>query len=97
MAMNSWNLSRRDFLKQASAFALTSGVVLRQAVAQTAGDNKFVTAETAFGRIRGIDENGVKIFKGVPYGAGTSGRNRFMPPLRSGEMDGREGRARIRS
>ena len=48
MAMNSWNPSRRDFLKQASAFALTSGVVLRQAVAQTAGDNKFVTVETAF-------------------------------------------------
>lgn len=81
MAMNSWNPSRRDFLKQASVFALTSGVVLRQAVAQTAGDNKFVTAETALGRIRGIDENGVKIFKGVPYGADTSGRNRFMPPL----------------
>ena len=50
MAMNSWNPSRRDFLKQASVFALTSSVVLRQAVAQTAGDNKFVTAETAFGR-----------------------------------------------
>jgi len=81
MAMNSWYPSRRDFLKQASAFALTSGVVLRQAVAQTAADNKFVTAETAFGRIRGNDENGVKIFKGVPYGADTSGRNRFMPPL----------------
>ena len=66
MAMNSWYPSRRDFLKQTSAFALTSGVVLRQAVAQTAGDPKFVTAETAFGRIRGVDENGVKIFKGVP-------------------------------
>ena len=39
MAMNSWYPSRRDFLKQASVFALTSGVVLRQAVAQTAADN----------------------------------------------------------
>src|SRR5262245_37920209 len=81
MAMNSWYHSRRDFLKQASALALTSGVVLRQAVAQTAGDKKFVMAETAFGRIRGIDDNGVKIFKGVPYGADTSGRSRVMPPL----------------
>jgi para-nitrobenzyl esterase len=36
--------------------------------------------ETNTGRLRGTLENGVAAFKGVPYGADTSGENRFMPP-----------------
>ena len=36
--------------------------------------------ETSSGRIRGFKRNGVYIFKGVPYGASTSGSRRFMPP-----------------
>src|SRR5579863_124942 len=36
--------------------------------------------ETASGRIRGYVRNGIYAFKGVPYGADTSGANRFMPP-----------------
>ena len=35
---------------------------------------------TKYGKIRGIADGSVKIFKGVPYGAPTSGANRFMPP-----------------
>jgi para-nitrobenzyl esterase len=36
--------------------------------------------ETSVGKIRGFKRNGIYIFKGVPYGASTSGANRFMPP-----------------
>jgi para-nitrobenzyl esterase len=39
-------------------------------------------AETSAGKIRGFRRNGVYIFKGVPYGASTSGAGRFMPPAK---------------
>ena len=70
--------SRRDFLKQASLLAAVSGTTLRSA---RGADQKFVVAETAFGKIRGTDVEGIKTFKGVPYGASTAGKNRFMPPV----------------
>jgi para-nitrobenzyl esterase len=41
---------------------------------------RFVEAATTLGRIRGADIGGIKTFKGIPYGASTAGRNRFLPP-----------------
>lgn len=40
----------------------------------------FFTVETRQGRVEGIDNVGIKEFKGIPYGADTGGANRFMPP-----------------
>lgn len=37
-------------------------------------------AQTEYGKIQGYQMNGIYTFLGVPYGANTSGRNRFMPP-----------------
>ncbi|MFO1159787.1 MAG: carboxylesterase/lipase family protein [Reyranellaceae bacterium] len=36
--------------------------------------------ETASGRVVGLTDKGVHVFKGIPYGASTAGANRFMPP-----------------
>jgi para-nitrobenzyl esterase len=41
----------------------------------------FVEVQTQYGRLRGRDEDGIKVFRGVHYGASTAGKNRFMPPV----------------
>jgi len=43
------------------------------------GDN-IAVADTQHGKVRGYVLRGIHYFLGVPYGADTSGANRFMPP-----------------
>ena len=43
------------------------------------GDN-IAVAETQYGKVRGYRLRGINYFLGIPYGADTSGENRFMPP-----------------
>jgi para-nitrobenzyl esterase len=53
---------------------------LATATGRAATTDIFPIVETAEGRLRGLVSGGIKVFKGVPYGADTSGRNRFRPP-----------------
>jgi para-nitrobenzyl esterase len=77
--------TRREFLKYTSAFAASGSVLLHELRAQ---DPKFVIADTTYGKIRGVDNNGIKVFKGIPYGAGTGGANRFMAPAEPAKWTG---------
>lgn len=43
------------------------------------GDN-IAIAETKYGKVKGFILRGIFNFRGIPYGADTSGKNRFMPP-----------------
>ena len=45
------------------------------------GDN-IAVANTEYGKIRGFVLRGINQFLGIPYGADTSGKNRFMPPVK---------------
>jgi para-nitrobenzyl esterase len=73
--------SRRTFVKQASLLlaGAQAGPWLKLAAA---ADTASVVAETSAGKVRGLEVQGIKIFKGVPYGGTTAGKNRFMPPTK---------------
>ena len=75
--------SRRYFLKQSGLLVAASSFSW-PALAQ--GDP--VVAETTYGRVRGTEVSGIKIFKGIPYGATTTGQNRFMPPVAPAKWSG---------
>jgi para-nitrobenzyl esterase len=96
--------SRRDFLKSSALTIAAAGVtsLASQVQAQTSPaqpatrgglggggtGSVFVETDTVYGKVQGTQTAGVKEFKGVPYGASTAGRNRFMPPKKPASWKG---------
>ena len=86
-------MDRRAFLKQS---ALAAGVLMGGGLAGCsptggdAGDGAMGQAltDTTTGRVRGLLDNGVYSFKGLPYGASTGGPGRFMPPVKPASWTG---------
>ena len=87
--------TRRNFI-QSLGFSVASLGVANNSFANTAtppktskpnndeqilfvGDNIAVT-NTQYGKVRGFIMRGIHTYLGIPYGADTSGKNRFMPP-----------------
>ena len=86
--------SRRNFLQSlgvgvagigvsGTALATKSGIPKALADEQLlkVGDNIAIT-NTSYGKVRGYILRDIYHFLGIPYGADTSGKNRFMPPLK---------------
>jgi len=69
------------------AFAAATQAALRERQApceptKVVTSDQATVVEISTGKVRGFKRNGVYIFKGLPYGASTSGVNRFMPPVK---------------
>jgi para-nitrobenzyl esterase len=93
--MRNPRFSRRALLQSAATLggaAAVTGMLPGAAVAASAGkdgngkDSRVIATdngsivETQCGKVRGFTRNGIHTFKGIPYGASTEGKNRFMPP-----------------
>lgn len=91
--INAMKTSRRKFFQTAAAgsagltlsavpFALSANPAM---AADTDDQQLFVgddiaIAQTQYGKVQGFILRGIFNFRGIPYGADTSGKNRFMPP-----------------
>jgi para-nitrobenzyl esterase len=73
--------TRRSFLHQSSL--LFAGFQFARAA-----EPEYAVADTSAGKIRGVIVDDIRIFKGIPYGAPTSGKNRFMPPVKPAKWSG---------
>lgn len=88
------NLSRRQFLKGTGSIvgAAAFGGLVTPFIGSNAEaaflPNTGSVVETANGKIRGGVADGIHIFRGIPYGAPTGGKNRFLPPTRVANWTG---------
>jgi para-nitrobenzyl esterase len=80
-------ISRRAFAQQTAL--LTAGAYLVPwTTLLHAEDLENAIADTSVGKVRGVVIDGIKVFKGIPYGAPTGGKNRFMPPVKPAAWTG---------
>src|SRR5689334_6840142 len=80
-------IGRRAFAQQ-TALLLAGAHLAPWARLVQAQDVETAIADTSAGKVRGAIVEGIKVFKGIPYGAPTSGKNRFMPPVKPAAWTG---------
>ena len=79
--------SRRTFVKQAGLFVAAVHAE-PWLTSSAAADTPSVTAPTSAGTVRGTVVQDIRVFKGIPYGGTTAGKNRFKPPTKPAAWTG---------
>jgi para-nitrobenzyl esterase len=74
------NQSRREFLSSVSTAAAATVGVWRYGPRLVRRVEEYVVVETAFGKLRGVRDHDVSVFRGVPYAGTVSGERRFRRP-----------------
>ena len=78
MNLDQQRVNRRTFIQSLGIGG--TALLLERTVRATTLVADSPIANTKAGRVRGYTDNGINVFKGIRYGADTTGR-RFMPPL----------------
>ncbi|HAM98479.1 MAG TPA: carboxylesterase/lipase family protein [Marinilabiliales bacterium] len=73
-------INRRQFIKYSGAGLVTAMVLPSFSWMNLAEKGGEIVIDTAFGKLKGYQQNGVNIFKGVPYAGKISGNRRFLTP-----------------
>lgn len=97
------SFDRRDFIKSlglGTAALSTASLGTLSACASASAESEgmdgpqlqigehIAVADTDCGKVKGFVMRGVYSFLGIPYGADTSGKNRFMPPVKPEPWEG---------
>jgi para-nitrobenzyl esterase len=89
---NSADPGRRDFLRSSVLLGAQSALLPMAAMAAAThvpSDGRETIADTTYGKVRGVlTPDGVRTFRGIPYGGDTGGANRFKPPTKPASWTG---------